>query len=346
MTQRQTSRAVDDAAAQWAARVDRGELTPQDERALEEWLSSDPRHLGAFAKARAISVHLERARALGAQFEPERFIGAETAVSMGRRAVLLGGIAAAAASIGGIAVGWKVWQANPSLPQAQLRSTAVGRAALSTARNFSTRLGETRVIPLEDGSVVTLNTASAVFITYTSSRRAVVLVAGEALFDVEKDRNRPFVVLAHDTEIRAVGTSFTVQSLPQQPVRVLVREGVVEVDHPRLAGVPPVRVAANSRIVAASGEPIIPKPVAPQEIDRELVWRVGRLAFEGETLAEAAEKFARYSETRILIEDASLAGERITGLFVSNDPVGFARAAAISLNARAEIGEGVVRLTR
>ncbi len=343
MSQRKASRSVDDAAAQWAARVDRGDLSAEDEHALEAWLARDPRHLGAFAKARAVAVHLERARALGAQFEPERFV-ANSAPPLRRRVVLLGGIAVAA-SIVGVAVGLKSRRAAPGSSSPQTNRAAADEPP-SDARRFSTRLGETQVIPLEDGSIVTLNTASAITVSYTPTRRSVALVAGEALFDVSPDRVRPFIVSARDTEIRAVGTSFTVQSLPERPVSVLVQEGVVEVRHPQIRGSALVRVAANSRIIAAGDAPMIPKPVPPQEVDRELVWRVGRLAFEGETLAEAAEKFARYSETRILIGDASLAGERITGLFVSNDPVGFAKAAAISLNARAEVGDGVVRLTR
>jgi len=62
-----------------------------------------------------------------------------------------------------------------------------------------------------------------------------------------------------------------------------------------------------------------------------LAWKDGRLAFEGETLAQAASEFARYSDTRIVIDDPALAHEAITGLYQSNDPVGFARAAALAL---------------
>ena len=77
------------------------------------------------------------------------------------------------------------------------------------------------------------------------NRRGIDLIRGEALFDVTKDRKRPFVVTAGATQVRAVGTSFSVQLLPDQPVQVLVREGVVEIKRPDVPMAPPVRAAAS-----------------------------------------------------------------------------------------------------
>jgi transmembrane sensor len=81
-------------------------------------------------------------------------------------------------------------------------------------------------------------------------------------------------------------------------------------------------------------------------VHRQLAWQNGQIAFEGETLAQAVQEFARYSDTRIVIDDPVLAKEEIAGLFNATDPVGFAQTIAISLNAHASIGEGEVRLTR
>ena len=62
---------IDDAAAEWAARADRGVLDPDEARALEEWLAADPRHLGAYARASAVLSHFDKARALGPDFAAE-----------------------------------------------------------------------------------------------------------------------------------------------------------------------------------------------------------------------------------------------------------------------------------
>jgi transmembrane sensor len=56
--------------------------------------------------------------------------------------------------------------------------------------------------------------------------------------------------------------------------------------------------------------------------------------------------FERYSDTRIEIDDPDVANETVTGLFVSNDPIGFSRAVAQALNLRAEVENNVVRITR
>jgi transmembrane sensor len=100
------------------------------------------------------------------------------------------------------------------------------------------------------------------------------------------------------------------------------------------------------RTVANADAPLVATPVADADLGRALAWRDGRIAFEGETLAAAAAEFARYSETRIVFADAAIAEEPVTGLFVSTDPVGFARAVAVAFDLEAETREGEVRLSR
>lgn len=217
---------------------------------------------------------------------------------------------------------------------------------LFAAQGYSTRIGETRVVPLEDGSIVTLNTNSAITVAFTDKLRRIHLVRGEALFDVAKNKQRPFVVDADGTSVRAVGTSFTVALLPNQPVQVLVREGIVEVKRADQPAATPVRLLADVKAIAPKDAPIVTQRVATAEVTRALSWRIGRLAFEGETLAQAAAAFARYSDTKIVIDDPSVAKETITGLYVSNDPVGFSKAVALSLDLHADVSDDAVHITR
>jgi transmembrane sensor len=323
MLSRKTAYQIDTEAAGWAARMDRGPLGPDQEKQFRAWLAADLRCVGAYGRMRAIALTSERARALGPDFDPAAF-EAQNSWALPRRRVLQWGGAIAASALVGIGGTWQV---------------------LRLRGRFSTGKGETKVVALKDGSVVTLNTASEIQVNYTDAMRSVELIQGEALFDVAKNKSRPFVVAAGDTKVRAVGTSFTVRRLEAAPVQVLVREGVVEVFKP--AGTP-VRVAANSMAEAPQdgAAMIAAKPIPPAQLHRQLAWQTGQIAFEGETLAQAAAEFARYSDTRIVIEDPALAREEIAGLFKATDPVGFAQTIAISLNARAQVGEGEVRLAR
>jgi transmembrane sensor len=318
---RKTAREIDAEAADWTACADRGPLSAEQEQAFQAWAAQDARCLGAFGRMRALALSTERARALGPDFNPADF-----APSRSRRDVLRVGSAIAATALVGAIGGWQL---------------------LSRQGRFRTGKGEVKVVALQDGSVVTLTTASEIRVRFSDRLRSVELVRGEALFDVAKNRARPFVVAAGDTRVRVVGTSFSVRHIDTAPVQVLVREGIVEVFKPTQVETQPVRIFANTRAVAPTDNAdIAARPIPAAELHREMAWQVGQLAFEGQTLAEAAAEFSRYSDTRIIIEDPELAHEEIAGLFRANDPVGFAETIAVSLNARAEIGEGEVRLSR
>jgi transmembrane sensor len=315
MTSRLSSEQVYDEAANWAAKIDAGPLSAEAETALEAWLSEDSRHYGALAQSSALLVP---------NSIPVPMRKAEP-VHPARRLFLGGSIAAGIAVVAGAA-------------------TFVTRA-LGQER-YRTQIGEMRVIALNDGSVVFLNTNSEMVVRYTQAQRYIELLHGEALFDVAKNKKRPFIVQTGATQIRAVGTSFNVKALPNQPVQVLVREGIVEVKRPDVPVAPIVLVAMNSRAIAPPDAPIIATPVPTAEVGRELAWRVGRIAFHGETLEQAAMEFARYSDVRIQIDDPEIANEKVTGLFVSADPVGFANAVAVSFDLRAEISNKRILLAR
>jgi transmembrane sensor len=318
----QTGQKIDITAADWAARVDRGPLSAEDDQALESWLGRDSRHRGAFMRMRAIALHTERARALGPEFNPDQFVIPAEPRAQRRKLVWL---AAAAACL----------------------AIVIALPLMMTGQKYDTRRGEVRVVSLQDGSVMTLNTASDVKVDFDGSTRRVRLIQGEAWFEVAKDGARPFIVAAGETSIRALGTSFSVRHLEGMPVQVLVSEGLVAVKQSQTA--PAVRVSANMRVVLpldnAKAQPKA-AVMAQETVNREFAWREGRIAFESEPLETAAAAFARYSSIQIVIDDPTLARQEITGLFTANDPVSFARAAAASLGLKTEIEGEEVHLRR
>jgi transmembrane sensor len=318
---KESAKEIDDAAAEWVARLDRG-LTAVEEQNLQAWLSNDDRRLGAFGRMRALSWHTERSAGLGLDYEPERFRARRPWLT--RRRLIQAG---AAAATGAAAASGAVWLAG-------------------AGARYATRLGEVRVVALGDGSVVTLNTASSMLVRYSRAQRLIKLLDGEALFDVAKDASRPFLVAAGDVNVRAVGASFTVRRLTGVPVQVLVQEGVVELRKSAALPAKAVRLSANMRATAPAAAPIDVATVPASQLQRELIWRQGRIAFEGESLAQASAEFARYSDTRIVIDDPDLGREEISGSFQANDPVGFSRAVAEAFGARVDVTDGEVRLIR
>ncbi len=298
-------------------------LTLAQQEEFEQWLQADKRHLGAYARAEGALIRVERVFG-GGRDSARTFPPAEPPQWTRRRMVFAGGAAAGLAAAG--IVGAVFWQK-------------------SRERIFSTGIGEVREILLTDGSVVKLNTNSRVAVRYTREIRKIRLLKGEALFDVAKNRKWPFVVQANDTLVRAVGTSFTVSMLPQQPVQVLVKEGVVELKRANTAAAVPVRVSANTQAFAPHGAPITATPITQAMLARNLAWEYGRIAFNDQTLRDAADEYARYSDIQIVV-DPTVANMTITGSFVSNDPVGFARSAASILDLQVEVNGREVKILR
>lgn len=213
-------------------------------------------------------------------------------------------------------------------------SVAAGVAGLAVTlhapRAQATQRGEIRLIPLQDGSTMTLNTASAARVRYADDRRLVELIRGEAFFSVAQDALRPFQVEVAGRRLTTANGAFRVSRLGDTPVVVTVQQGRLELS----GGLrPPLTLDANSRAeLVADGPPAVQR-ISSREVERDLAWREGKIAFKGDALEDAARAFARYGDPRVTITDPDLAREPITGLFSANDPAGFSRTVAFALDA-------------
>jgi transmembrane sensor len=347
---------ISELAARWAVRADAGALGPEEQRELETWLAADARHRGAYVRARAQWVDLDRLAALQgpARGAPGRFAAAdpepaETAPSptpaagiwskldvaasgLSRRQLLAAGIAAIGVLGGGLS--WLM--------------VNEGR------ERYASGIGEVRRIALEDGSTLFLNTGSEVTVKLTKEQRDIRLIRGEALFEVARDKSRPFIVQANDTAVRAVGTAFAVR-LDVAQVDVTVTEGVVEVADSKTMSelgstVPPAsrpevkRVAAHEHVVIARSRAPDVEAIAPAKADRQLAWREGLVSFDGESLQRAVAEINRHNRRQIVVDDPVLAAMPIVGVFRTTDLEGFSAAAAAALKARAIPDGDLIRL--
>ncbi len=319
---RLSSHEISKQAAIWAFKLDAGSLAPKEQEALELWLAVDVRNLGALGRAIASLARVDRLGAVGVgalDYTAERDPTQWTRRHLVWTGAAATGLTAAAAMVGVAVLG------------------------VSATEDFVTRVGETCTLNLSDGSTIVLNTDSKLLVGFTKHQRRICLARGEALFHVAKDKTRPFIVVADDALVRAVGTSFNVRLLPQHPVQVLVQEGVVEVSQRNTPDIAPVRAAAGTRAVLAHDHVIATRNVDASQVTRDLAWQYGRLEFNNETLAAAADEYARYG-AKITI-DPAIADRTITGSFTSKDPVGFAKAAVVALDLKLEVKDNEVRIS-
>jgi transmembrane sensor len=179
---------------------------------------------------------------------------------------------------------------------------------------LGTSAGENRTVTLEDGSEVILGGASAIAVNYLPSERRIALLAGEALFRVAKNPDRPFLVDAGDGETQAVGTVFNVHRGPDS-VTVTVVEGVVNVqpgpDQKGERSLQAARLVAGHQVSYSNKGVIGPIQKAP--IERATSWKDGELTFIDRSLADVVADLNRYSERPIKIDDDALKPLRITG---------------------------------
>jgi transmembrane sensor len=177
---------------------------------------------------------------------------------------------------------------------------------------------------LADGSRIELNGDALVSVDYSAATRRVAILRGEAHFDVAHDETRPFIVVAGDVAVRAVGTAFAVRLAPED-VDVLVTDGRVAVDRaspdPAAAPSGPLAFVPKGARVAVTAANLAPDAAAPvvvtvaaPEIAERLAWRVPRLEFNDTPLREAVELLNRHGNVRLSLATPALGELRVSGV--------------------------------
>ncbi|MGH8258836.1 MAG: FecR family protein [Steroidobacteraceae bacterium] len=247
---------------------------------------------------------------------------------------------------------------------AALVALLLSRLIALRAETVTTATGERRTAILHDGSRVTLNTDTRMVVRYERAVRRVRLIRGEALFQVRKAPDRPFIVMTGEWEIRALGTAFEVRRNGRNDISVTLIEGRIKVV--------PIGGARNARALlesessggaraasaqartfeatlldspgervtfAAHRTPYIDHPLLRQVI----AWQSGDVVFDYTPLPEAAREMNRYSARQIRVEGPGMASLHVGGLFQAGESVAFARAIAetFGLDMRDE-GEQIV----
>lgn len=192
--------------------------------------------------------------------------------------------------------------------------------------DYTTVAGEQRRIALADGSIVILNTDSALALDFNDDRRGVRLLAGEGFFEVHPDSARPFVVSTDNATVRVVGTRFVVRA--GEKTSVAVDSGIVACGNEKGAG---VQLTAGQR-VSISKETV----TSPETIDSgsTFAWLKGRLIFKDRPLADVLDELDRYHPGLIVIANAKLGNTRVTGNYKLDDTAAVVRALADIAGAR------------
>jgi transmembrane sensor len=311
-------------AALWVTELHGPDRNAALEAKVKQWIAEDPRHAAAFELATDawqrsgnLPGHLPLREAVGRKSKEARRVS---------RPVLAG----VAVSMVGLVV------------------------AIYLARDntISTGPGEQRTVALNDGTEVSLNANSRVIVQYDERVRRVALVRGEALFNVVKHQPRPFVVMAGDRKVVAVGTAFVVrrETVSGTGFAVTLIEGRVAVealsepDFLPAEGAPDVKLLAPGQRMkfARNKQDAVDSP----NLDKVTAWQRGQLIFDDISMQEAAAEFNGYGSRRIVIDDPSVARLRVGGVYRIADPMSFARSMAATYQLRLADDDTTITLSK
>jgi transmembrane sensor len=323
-------------AADWFV-ASRAGLTADERNRFTTWLKASPVHVEEYLALEVIGRNLRQASesdqhsinelmvgALrekdthGMRFLPRLVKGLRT-IWPRQQATTLALAALAAVSLG-LFVFWNLRPVAPDSTPADL-----------TVLRFETRHGEQQVHQLSDGSVLHLNTDTAVTVRYSKTERMLTLTSGEALFEVAHSNDRPFRVLAGPAEVVDLGTRFDVR-LKDTSTLVTLVEGRVAVGRSsaaRTGGTDPAPAASPAFVQLEANEQVRVSldqwPARPVAVDaqRNTAWLHRQIIFENEPLGHVASEFNRYAPKQIEIASPELASIEVSGVFATDNSAAF-----------------------
>jgi transmembrane sensor len=316
--------AIAEQASEWYVENRSGPLDHKESARFMAWLQSSPMHVEEYLRVAALAPDLESAAKTDntpretllarARGEPDGIASFDRA-GLGELPALAGRRRSS------------VWSLAAAATLAVVAVTAVwsmrNGERFGLPRTYSTVRGEQRVQSLPDGSMLHLNTDSAVTVRYSRTERLVSLVHGQALFEVAHQDQRAFRVQTNRAGVVAVGTQFDVYR-KSGTTTITVVEGSVEVYRggaaPPAGGEPAVRLNPGDQLDVGD------RIGALRHVDAHaaVAWLQRQIAFQDEPLGEVAAEFNRYGPISVEIDDASLRALPISGIVDAYDIDSFA----------------------
>ncbi|MEJ5865000.1 FecR family protein [Pseudomonas farsensis] len=279
------SSSVLEAAITWKLCLDQGSGTPDERNAFMRWHAAHEEHARAWLQLGLLDQRVTAAAG------PARHALQQSRSSMRQR---LGGLAGMLV-LGGLLA----WAGLPSL------------SASYWLADQRTSTGELRTLRLEDGTLLSLNTGTAVDIDFHGSERVIVLYQGEISVETGHEDTRPLLVQTDDGRLRPLGTRFLVKR-EATGTRLEVLQAQVAAK-PRNSG--DEQVLAEGRQVLMSADGLGPVEAVAVGAD---AWTRGMLVVDNVRLADLVATLGHYRSGHLGVAD-EVADLRISGSFPLTD---------------------------
>ncbi|MHC8357061.1 FecR domain-containing protein [Pseudomonas sp. LB3P81] len=174
-----------------------------------------------------------------------------------------------------------------------------------------TATGEQRTLRLSDGTVINLNTHSAVDVRFDEKQRRVILQDGEILVETGHGDARPFIVETREGSMRALGTRFLVKR-EEDGTRLSVLQSAVAA-HPESS--PEEQILREGQQVLMHSNGL--GPIVATNLGAD-AWTRGMLVVDNARLEDLIHELGRYRRGHLGVAP-EIADLRITGSFPLHD---------------------------
>ncbi len=177
-----------------------------------------------------------------------------------------------------------------------------GSSAQTHTLSLTTPKGGTYQITLPDGTAVWLNAASR--LTYHEdnlARQRVVELDGEAFFQVKSAKDRPFKVRTKGQEVDVLGTSFNVNSYPDEPtIRTTLVDGALKVTG--MATQQAVLLAPGQQATLDRGHRV---HVDEVRVEDAVAWKSGMFSFNNTDIEAIVRQLSRWYDVEVVFQGNS-----------------------------------------
>ncbi|UVL32183.1 FecR domain-containing protein [Pseudomonas sp. B21-041] len=289
--------AIVEQAIQWLVRLRFNQADEQTQHSFEHWLQQRPEHVLAWQRVETLG---DEFTGVPAQLARQTLDGSHQGMRRRDSLKLLGILAT---------VGTAAWLGRDYTPV----------PAMLAQQRSST--GEQRRFQLDDGSLIQLNSDSAVDSDFDAKRRLIILRRGEIIVNVGADQHspqaRPFWVQSRDGIMRAQSSRFLARELDEGTL-VAAQEGSVTV-------FPGASQSPASRSVQAGNQLLFTSSSARTFSDNGLdlwSWGDGVISARNMRLKDFIVELSRY-RPGVLRCAEEVADRRVSGTFqlADNDQV-------------------------
>ena len=290
-SRRHTDIALIEEAAAWMARLLADDTSDEDRLNCRRWRDQNPRHEQAWQHICRISGKFTQ---VPGDADGTRVLENARRSALSRRRFLqwvgVTGLGASSAWFG-------------------LNHTRTGRGYLAQHR---TAVGEIRQITLSDGTLLTLNTDTAVDVNFTEHQRQIVFYHGELSISTGKESpRRDFIVDTEFGRLTALGTAFNVRQFAHH-ASVAVLDGAVSIQATK--DEQPLRLGVGQQTIFNAKRVTPPSPLKISTTS----WRQGVMVAERMRVADFVAEIGRYRPGFVFYDDA-VADLEISGVFSIRD---------------------------